>query len=823
MFLISIALAAPPFPIDLPGETEGALTGAEVYLSQCHGWIWYDSLDGFSTQRGTWYETVEDFHNPEGANQALAPFLHNAGADVWAVKERDLHDAWSIADNDGDGYAESGAGIADGNAGFADWGTWAYGENPFDGGTTRLVPAGASATFSLTAPARGWTALYVAYDADQDHTAAASYAVTARGVTVKHELDQRTHGSTWRYLDTLWLDVGDPVSVTVSTTSGVVSTDAVRLGGGTGVIERHGETTVRPRWEEGAILAAQFNGAPASVYDPYDDGNGSDPSSRSVWAAWEHPEERDSVYVSWHSNACDGCDARGTSVYVYDSECSSGAPIAGSDELAGLIQEELIAVGEAWDPEWQDRGVRSDCFSEVNPSLNDEMPAVLIEIAFHDTEADIELLKEPGFRIDASRAIYRGIARYLEGEGVTFLPEPPQALTLRNTETGLSLTWEAGWAGDLWGDEPVDYLVQTSADGRAWSAGVAVTGLSTPIDAEFGELLFARVVARNGGGVSFPSAVVAAQRGEGVPILLVNAFDRLDSGQLEIEDLGGELGEVARMDLARINPGDILVSHALAIHAAGWPFDSAEDDALGSLDPYALVVWATGEESTIDATFDDDQQAALRAFVAEGGALWTSGAELLWDLDEKGDADDAAFAAEVLGATYAADSCDCGRATGATLLEGLMLEFGTVYPVEWADELDSAGTVLAHYPDGAIAGALTGNVAVFGFPFDAMGDASVQAEIAARLLPVLVPGWEPADTGDGVITPGGSLRPGKPVPLAEGCGCSAGGAGMAGWMVVLGVVVARRGGRRFCRVGAMPGATFPSSSGVRGASRRHGA
>lgn len=793
MFLVSLALAAPPFPIDLPGETEGALTGAEVYLSQCHGWIWYDSLDGFSTQRGTWYQTVEDFHNPEGANQALAPFLHNAGADVWAVKERDLHDTWAIADNDGDGYAESGSGILDGAAGFADWGTWAYGENPFDGGTTRMLPAGASGTFTLAAPARGWTALYVAYDADKEHTATAMYSVSARGVTVEHEVDQRTHGSTWRYLDTLWLNVGDPVVVTVSTASGVASADAVRLGGGEGVIERHGETTRRPRWEEGAILATQFNGAPDSVYDPYGDGDGSDPSARSVWAAWEHPEEQESVYVSWHSNACDGCDARGTSVYVYDSECSSGAPIAGSDELAGLIQDELMAVGEAWDPDWQDRGVQSDCFSEVNPGLNDEMPAVLIEIAFHDTEADIEILKEPGFRIDASRAIYRGIARYLEGEGVTFLPEPPQAVALRNTGAGLALSWQAGWVGDLWGDEPVDYLVQTSIDGRAWNAGVAVTGLSTTINADFGELTFARVVARNGGGVSFPSAIVAAQRGEGVPILLVNAFDRLDSGQLEVEDLGGALDEVARMDLARINPGDILVSHALAIHAAGWPFDSAEDDAVGSLDPYALVVWATGEESTIDATFDKDQQAALRAFVADSGALWTSGAEILWDLDEKGDADDAAFAAEVLGATYAADSCDCAHATGENLLDGLTLGFGEAYPVEWADELDSTGTVLARYPDGAIAGALTGNVAVFGFPFDAMGDASVQAEVVARLLPALVPGWEPADTGDGVITPGGSLRPGKPVPLAEGCGCAAGGEGILRWLgvILVGVGVGR--------------------------------
>ena len=800
MLLLSFALASPPFPLDIPGEFDGPLSGTEVYLSQCHGWVWYDSLDGFSTQRGTWYETVEDFHNPEGANQALAPFLHNAGAEVWAVKERDIHDAWAIADNDGEGYAEAGSGIANGAAGFADWGTWAYGENPFEGGTTRLLPAGASATFTLNAPARGWTAVYVAYDASQDHGAAV-YTVTARGGSYGREVDQRTHGSTWRYLDTLWLEKGDSVSVTLSAAEGIVSADAVRLGGGEGAIERHGETTGRPRWEEGAILATQFNGAPDSVYDPYGDGNGSDPSSRPLWAAWEHAEDPDSVYVSWHSNACDGCDARGTSVFVYDSACTSGAPTAGSEELASLIQEEIIAVGEAWDTEWEDRGVRSDCFSEVNPSLNDEMPAVLIEIAFHDTEADVELLKEPGFRIDAARAIYRGIARYFEGDGVAYLPEPPQAVSLRSTEAGLGLSWEAGWEGDLWGDPASDFLVQTSPDGRAWTAGSIVTGTEATLAAEFGDLLFARVVARNGGGVSFPSAVVAARRGEGVPILLVNAFDRLDAGQLELVDLGGSLGEVARMDLARINPGDILVSHALAIDAAGWPFDSAEDDALGSLDPYALVVWATGEESTIDATFDESQQATIRSFVAEGGALWASGSEILWDLDQRGDDADRAFASEVLGATYAADSCECEMATGEGLLEGLTLAFGGPYPVEWSDELDAAGTVIARYPDGEVAAALAGNVALFGFPFDAMDDAEVQAEVAARLLPALLPGWSPADTGDELVTPGGSYRPGTLVPRAQGCGCEPVGDTMAGFTGLVGALagltgaLARRGRR----------------------------
>ncbi len=794
MWLVALALAAPPFPLDLPGESDGALAGTEVYLSQCHGWIWYDSLDDFSTQRGNLYDTVEDFHNPEATNQALAPFLHNAGADVWMVKERDHGDRWAIADNDdGNTYAESGSGFGTGDDGFADWGTWAFGENPFESGSTRLVPTGSVATFTLRAPQAGWQAVYVAYDADSSLTTEALYTLSARGTDLERVIDQTAHGSTWRYLDTLYFEPGDTLTVTLTPLSGTASADALRIGGGTGVIERQGETTGRPRWEEGAILATQFNGAPESVYDPYGDGNGSDPSSRALWAAWEHPSRADALYVSWHSNACDECDARGTGVYVYDRDCSSGAPTEGSELLAELLQEEIVAVGRAWDPEWQDRGTKSDCFSEVNPSLNDEMPAALIEIAFHDTEADIEILKDPAFRVDASRAIYRAIARYFEGDNVRFLPEPPLYPSLRNTDSGLHLSWTPGWSGDLWGDSAEHYLVQTSTDGRAWTAGTKVDGTEFDIDAATGDLVFARVVAVNDGGVSFPSSVVAARRGDGPPLLLVNAFDRLDTGLLPWEDLGGSVGEVRRMDLQRLNAGDILVPHALAVAALGWPFDSVEDESLPALDDYRAVVWATAEESTVDASFSDAQQATIRAYVEGGGALWATGAEILWDLDAKGDADEQAFAEEVLGARYASDDCECTRATGRDILAGVEMSFTEVYPVEYADALDPEGTVIAEYPDGTAAAALHGTVALFGFPFEAIDDEAVRAEVAAAVLGALVPGYEPpVDTGDGDESAGGEAGSGDPPgtlarPEAPGaCGCATGSA--APWFGVASAV-----------------------------------
>ena len=123
--------------------------------------------------------------------------------------------------------------------------------------------------------------MYVSWDAAADQSQSAQYRVSWPGGVRVRTFDQTVHGSTWQYFDTLPVRLGDEVLVELlgtSTDPNVwLSADAVRLGGGKGVIERVEERTGRPRWEEAAVLATQYNGAPTSVYDPYYDGfNGSD-------------------------------------------------------------------------------------------------------------------------------------------------------------------------------------------------------------------------------------------------------------------------------------------------------------------------------------------------------------------------------------------------------------------------------------------------------------------------------------------------------------------------------------------------------------------
>lgn len=813
----------PPGPAaDHLGRSDGALSGKAVYLSQCHGWIWYDSLSGFSTQRGNLYDTVEDFHNPEGLNAFLAPWLENAGAAVFTARERHPQDQLVIVDDGGPGYAESGDGFVDGDAGFVDAAPWDWGDDPFDLGTTRTFPAdsGATVTWTPTVDVPGEYPLYVSWDGGADRAPDAHYRITHPGGVIDRTFDQRVHGATWQYVETLWLPAGTPLTVELiadsATPGATLSADAIRLGGGIGDVERNGDTTGRPRWEEGANLYVQWNSAPISVYDPGWTGNGYDPSTRSRWAAWEHPANEDAVYLSWHSNAGGGT---GTSTYTYEGTYT---PQDGSWELGDRVQEELVAaIRTQWDADWVSRGHRTAAFAEVNPAYNDEMPSALVELAFHDHPYDVELLKDPRFRRDAARAMGRGIIRYFaERDGITpvFPPEPPVSLAVRHDEAGdLVASWEPGPVGAPWGDAAETWLVQISRDGRTWSAGFTTSGTAVALPVAIGDTAFVRVSAQNVGGTSFPSEIMGGRRSPDgtAPALVVPAFDRFGATLLPWADAGRSVGEVRRFDPRQLNGFDLVVAHGAAISEAGWYWESASDEAAAGLDlsRWPLVVWGAGEESSEDDSFDDGQQAAVRAFVAAGGALWSSGAEVLWDLDHLGSERDRAFATEVLGASMAADDAGTFLATGSGPLAGIELDFsveaGAPYVVEWPDVLDAPeGTVLATYETGGVAAARTGAVAHWGFPFDAIGDATARAAVAAALLPELVPDYtppeipdepedsgapdEPGTPGEGTGTP--SAPPTRQAPTADGQGCGCGGTTPPGALALLlgGLALARR-------------------------------
>ncbi len=745
---------------DAPGLSTGALSGRAVYLSQCHGFKYYESLGRFSTQRGNLFDTVEDFHNPEGANAFLTAYLENAGAGVYTVRERDMNPAMVIIDNGDSGYSESGSGFVNGPAGFADASPWLNGEDPFNEGTTRRFPAdgGAVATWIPAVPEDGLYAVYVSWDSDPQGAPDAHYRLTHPGGVIDRHFDQTRHGSTWQYVETLWLP-GGTSGLTVeligdSTPNTFVTADAVRVGGGVGDVHRVGDLSGANRWEESANLYIQWNGAPTSIYDPGNSGNGSDVGVRSRWAAWEHPSSEDAVYLSWHSNAGGGT---GTVTLIYDGDSGTATP--GSSDFATILQDEIVSsIRARWDSGWSDRGVYGGGFGELNPVNNSEMPAALVELGFHDHAGDTALLKEPRFRQDAARAMMRGVVRYFaERDGVTptYLPEPPTHLVVRNVSGALVASWSSPPSGAPLGDPATGYRVYTSDDGRSWDNGTDVSGTSHTLSAGPGELVFVRVAATNAGGISFPTETLGARRADGgaIPVLIVDSYDRLQASQLPWHDAGGSIGLVRRMTLARMNAFDSTVPHATAVDALGWPFDSASDEAVLDLvlGDWDAVLWAAGEESTTDETFSTDQRTQVEDYVNAGGALFVSGSEVLWDMDAQGTADDLAFAIDILGAEMGADDSGTTAVDGVGLLAGLSLDFDLAdawYDVDFPDVLDTSRTVIAQYVGGGVAAALGDGVAMFGFPFETIVDEGVRDEVMARVLGDLVPGFVPGGDDD---------------------------------------------------------------------------
>src|SRR5205085_10383653 len=124
--------------------------------------------------------------------------------------------------------------------------------------------------------------------------------------------------------------------------------------------------------------------------------------ARPRFAAWEHEDGEDAVYLAWHTNAPD--PGRGTLSIAYGNTypCCAGlddfAGTAGSLELMHAVHSTLIDdIRGEYDAAWTDDGEATASLGELRPSHNPEMPAILVELAYHDTGADAEALRDPRF------------------------------------------------------------------------------------------------------------------------------------------------------------------------------------------------------------------------------------------------------------------------------------------------------------------------------------------------------------------------------------------------------------------------------------------
>jgi N-acetylmuramoyl-L-alanine amidase len=754
-------------PFETQAPPQGALDGKTVYVSAGHGWQWNGY--GWRTQRPPYPDAstgyagpiIEDHNNAEVVNQYLLRYLRNAGADVWTARERDLN-AWAqVVDDASTDFSASGDWDAVGAQGYS---------SGYLSATTSLTATAAVTWTTDPLPADGVYALYVWYVSGPDRADDARYTVHHAGGATELSVDQRRHGHTWRYVGRFAVRAGERLTVCLSNRSinadRIVVADAIRLGGGTfdsltGVTTEAPYPPDEPWWEVAAYYQVQRLGLDLDDFAYFND-----VVARPLWARWEHAGSGDdAVYVSWHTNGYNGHNTTtwGSVSFIHSFQAASG-----SAALRHAIHSELVSDARAgWDPDWRDLGEASRDLGELrelwDQDPGDAIPGVLLEIAYHDHATDTDALKDPRFALLSARAVYQGIVKYYEardGVDLTLLPEPPTHLTVRNDSTELAEVDGPGRVTVSWRPSPTDsvglvgdpaesYRVYTSRDGLGWDEGQAALSTShTLTGLQENELVFVQVTAVNAGGESFPTPVLAARAsldGE-AQILLVDGFDRIDRHGLILEDDPTE-GINARLFPDQINNYDYVVEHGQVI---SLPFDSAANEAVASDDlnitQYSIVDWILGEESSEDHTFDAAEQAALATHLANGGALFVSGAEVGWDLATRENGPD--FYRTYLGADMAGD--DAGTYLVTPTAEGIFaglgdIEFRDNYDADFPDQLTPGSGSIAtlNYLGGAggvaaiqyDAGGCQ-RVVYLGFPFETIA-APQRATVMARALDFL--------------------------------------------------------------------------------------
>jgi D-alanyl-D-alanine carboxypeptidase len=309
-------------------------------------------------------------------------------------------------------------------------------------------------------------------------------------------------------------------------------------------------------------------------------------------------------------------------------------------------------------------------------------------------------------------------------------PAPPVLRTAIDQGDGtVALDWDGS-------PDATAYGVWWSEDGLVWERSDTVVELGTshtlvalPAD----RTAYVRITATDGAADSEPTDVYAVTPSTGGPhVLIVDGDDRWDG---QAENTRGAGHDFVRA-VAEAMPGTAVDSAANEAVIAG-------DVALAD---YDAVIWVLGEESTVDSTFDATEQALVADYLATGGNLFVSGAEIGWDLDLSGDADSQAFYADELHASYAGD--DAGTFTAMPVAGGMfdgVGELGFYTParlvVDYPDQLQTAGgaTTELSYVGGsggtaAIAYAGRYKVVNFGFPVESIDGKDARTAVMERVL-----------------------------------------------------------------------------------------
>ena len=713
---------------------EAALYNLNIALWHSHGWYYEPSLHRWEWQRARIFQTVEDIYPMSYTLPMLIPMLENAGAHVFVPRERDWQVNEVIVDNNGSSgnsiFLASGD-IREGadSAGFGMGSPPYVEENPFRLGNYLEMDSdrepGSFIQYIPEIPETGEYAVYISYDSSPENADEVRYTVHHAGGTTEFAVNQQMGGGTWIYLGKFTFHEGtDPEhgKVTLSDAydswrSRRITADAVRFGGGMGNIARNGLTGNRPRYQEAARYYLQYAGFPDTLVWKLNQDNdyNDDYQSRGEWVNYligapagpmaDRNAEGLGIPVdlslAFHTDAgISGNDTVIGTLGIYSTNRTGGVypgglPRMASRDLTDLVQSEIVEdLRSKYDPAWTRRAMWDRGYSEA---FRPNTPSMMLELFSHQNFIDMRFGQEPEFRFDVSRAIYKGILKFLHiqyGIEEVVQPLPVDHLCSKIGEAGhIILNWQPV-------PDPLEptakadeYRVYTRINGGGMDNGTPVTDTFYILEDPHPDSIYAfRITAINRGGESFPSeetSVCVSGKGKGT-VLIVNAFDRT-GGQAWFDDAAHagfmdmvDQGVPWMVDLHKVgsqydflksspwldddSPGhgasyadlephvipgnsfDFSRIHGQSIQKAGYSFLTASDEAVldGQVDlaRFAVVDYLAGEERTSFlpkndslprfTVFPDGMLPILQGYLESGGGLLITGAHIATDMHAMG-------------------------------------------------------------------------------------------------------------------------------------------------------------------------------------------
>ena len=757
------------------------LSDRYISLWQSHGRYFDDADSLWRWQRATLHRTVEDMYTQSYVLELLMPMLENAGAYVMTPRERDIQRHEVVCDGDPafsgpreedcrrfGQYSESGR-WSDAGRGFADAKrTYDLTDNPFTMGHCRKTvcnPAGGSqARWTPDIPERGRYAVYISYVTTPASSTKARYTVTHLGGSTEFLVNQKRGGGTWIYLGTFEFDAGTSGFVTLDNrgdSGDEVCADAVRFGGGMGKVDRGKGLSGMAASCEGALYSYPWYGVDESVWTEKDRDYTRDYFSRGNWEEWLRQQKGIpfDVSLAFHTDAgvTPNDSTVGTlAIHTLSSEGSTRYK-DGTSRMAGrllcdFVQTQVVDdIRSGFDPEWARRGLWNKSYAEARIP---EVPSMLLELLSHQNFADMRLGLDPSFRFTVSRAVYKGLLKFLSARySCEYAVQPLGVQSFRvDLEDGCAvLSWEGKEDPLEPTASPKGYLVQTRIDDGVFDEGFALTECGARVPLVPGHLYSFRITAWNDGGRSFPSQVlcagIPAAHSTNTPVLIVNNFDRVsapfsfdtpfyagfdarkDSGVPYVQDISciGDCYEFNRSlewvsddmpgfgachsdrsgTVVAGNSFDFPAVHARSLLKLGVPVRSCSREAFCAMpqptpSERCIVDLICGKQETtrIGAgrvedryeVFPEDLKRAIRSWSSAGCNFIISGSSIASDKSALG-----GFTSVVLGYSLAASTGTCTgtmQGTPRSRLEGTY-HFRTspnpdCYSIESPDGLDKA-------------------------------------------------------------------------------------------------------------------------------------